>query len=162
MTLDLTALLDEQRELDRYIFDCAGTTREATADRRLLALFVEVGELANATRCFKFWSRKSPESPERILDEYADVLHFFLSLFIDLNLAPTAELPAVPPDLTAALLQLEASLGAYAAQRQPAALSSAFAQFAALGAALGLSQEQIEGGYRRKKDENRRRQQTGY
>lgn len=41
----------------------------------LLGLQVEVSELAQATRCFKYWSTKPPESRQRILEEYADVLH---------------------------------------------------------------------------------------
>lgn len=47
---------------------------------RILALFTEVGEFANATRCFKYWSEKPSESKERLLDEYADILHFVFSI----------------------------------------------------------------------------------
>lgn len=49
-------------------------------EKTKLALLVEIGELANATRCFKHWSVKDPESKERLLDEYADILHFYLSI----------------------------------------------------------------------------------
>lgn len=52
---------------------------------RILALSVEVGELANATRCFKYWSLKDSEPVERVLDEYADCLHFMLSIAHSLN-----------------------------------------------------------------------------
>jgi dimeric dUTPase (all-alpha-NTP-PPase superfamily) len=41
----------------------------------MLGLHVEVSELAQATRCFKYWSNKPSESKERVLDEYVDVLH---------------------------------------------------------------------------------------
>ena len=44
----------------------------------LLGLQVEVSELAQATRCFKYWSTKPPESRERILEEYVDVFHMML------------------------------------------------------------------------------------
>lgn len=47
---------------------------------RLLAMIVEISELANATRCFKYWSLKPAEPKERLIDEYADCLHFLLSL----------------------------------------------------------------------------------
>ena len=47
---------------------------------RILALFTEVGEFANATRCFKYWSIKPSESHERLLDEYVDILFFWLSI----------------------------------------------------------------------------------
>lgn len=46
----------------------------------LLALKVEVGELANATRCFKHWSAKGPELPEIIAEELADNFAFTLSI----------------------------------------------------------------------------------
>lgn len=55
---------------------------------KLLALQVEVSELANATRCFKYWSMKGPEQRERLLEEYADVLHFFLSVGLALGFTP--------------------------------------------------------------------------
>ena len=53
---------------------------EMLLNDRILALFVEVGEFANASRCFKYWSIKPSEDKERLLDEYADILHFFLSI----------------------------------------------------------------------------------
>lgn len=49
-------------------------TDEELLDKTTLALLVEVGELANATCCFKHWSVKGPESRERLLDEYSDIL----------------------------------------------------------------------------------------
>lgn len=51
-------------------------------EKRKLALLVEIGELANSTRCFKYWSNKEPEPKEVILEEAADCLHFTLSLII--------------------------------------------------------------------------------
>lgn len=47
---------------------------------KLLALKVELGELANATRCFKKWSKKPAEDPGVILEELADCVHFTLAI----------------------------------------------------------------------------------
>ena len=58
---------------------------EVTHNKRLLALIIEIGELANETRCFKFWSNKGASPKEITMDEYADGLHFFLSLGIPLK-----------------------------------------------------------------------------
>jgi len=55
---------------------------------RLLALFTEVAEFANATRCFKYWSKKDMESKERLLDEYVDILHFYLSIGNTMKFTP--------------------------------------------------------------------------
>ena len=54
--------------------------------RKMLALLVEIGELANETRCFKYWSNKPASEREVILEEYVDGLHFILSIGIDLGI----------------------------------------------------------------------------
>ena len=83
MRIDLQELFIAQEKLDATIAENHHITYQSTRHRRLMACLVEIGELANATRCFKYWSNKGPESKERVLDEFADGLHFILSLGID-------------------------------------------------------------------------------
>ena len=84
--MDLRKLLVMQKELDDVILDkyndedIYSFKHKDLLTERILALSVEVGELANATRCFKYWSEKESEPKERVLDEFADVLHFVLSI----------------------------------------------------------------------------------
>ncbi|QDP40818.1 dUTP diphosphatase [Radiobacillus deserti] len=73
-------LFEMQRELDHHIETKHGLDKKDLFERKILALFVEVGELANETRCFKFWSTKAPSEREVILEEYVDGVHFILSL----------------------------------------------------------------------------------
>lgn len=78
----LSDLYELQDELDKFILEqkhAELTDKELLTDN-LLALQVEVSELANATRIFKYWSNKGPEAKEVIMEEYVDVLHFFLSV----------------------------------------------------------------------------------
>ena len=49
----------------------------------MLALLVEIGELANETRSFKFWSVKPASEKKIILEEFVDGIHFILSLGIE-------------------------------------------------------------------------------
>ena len=44
-----------------------------------LELLVELGELANETRCFKYWSTKQESDKEKVLEEYIDCL--FMTLY---------------------------------------------------------------------------------
>ena len=83
MVCNLTELNKKQKELDMEIAVNHGVSYSSTRNKRTLALLVELGEFANATRTFKYWSNKGPESKERVLDEFADGLHFILSLGID-------------------------------------------------------------------------------
>lgn len=81
--MNIKELLDKQKELDLYIAkekNLRDPYDTKWLESRKLALLVEVAELANATRCFKYWSNKGPESKERMLDESANCLHFCLSL----------------------------------------------------------------------------------
>lgn len=83
--INLTDLYNQQASLDALIAKNHQISYETTFNRRLLAFMVELGELANETRCFKYWSNKGPSSKDTILDEFADALHFLLSLGIPLN-----------------------------------------------------------------------------
>lgn len=74
-----------QNELDLRIFELHNTSRSQTRADRILALLVETGELANETRVFKYWSLRKPSDNEVIFEEFSDVLHFSLSLGIDIN-----------------------------------------------------------------------------
>ena len=88
MKINLSELFEAQKQLDARIAENHNVTYESTRSRRTLSLLVELGELANSTRCFKYWSNKGSEPLERVLDEYADALHFFLSLGIDVGMKP--------------------------------------------------------------------------
>lgn len=54
----------------------------------LLALSVEVSELANEVNSFKYWSNKPPSNKEIILEEFSDVLHILGSLADYLGFTP--------------------------------------------------------------------------
>lgn len=84
-TIDLSSLYKTQKNLDAYIAKKHKVTYKTTFEKRLLALIVELGEFINETRCFKYWSNKGPSEKSVILDEYADGLHFMLSLGIPLK-----------------------------------------------------------------------------
>lgn len=55
-------------------------------NKTIVALVSEIGEFSNEIRTFKFWSTKPDlfdaeyKNREKALSEYADVMHFFLSL----------------------------------------------------------------------------------
>lgn len=88
--MEIKELLEMQRKLDTEILinfirstpgaEFGSWKQSDFLTERILALQVEVSEFANATRCFKYWSKKEADPKERLLDEYADILHFLLSI----------------------------------------------------------------------------------
>ncbi len=85
MKLNLTPLIGYQNELDERIMLQHHETRLNTQLKRILALVVEISELANESRSFKYWSLKGASEKDVLLEEFSDSIHFILSLGIDLK-----------------------------------------------------------------------------
>lgn len=81
--MDWYKLFSMQKKLDEYIAENNQLKETDLFNRKYLALLVELGELANETRCFKFWSSKTKGDRTKILEEYVDGIHFILSLGIE-------------------------------------------------------------------------------
>src|SRR5699024_5676501 len=59
-----------QAALDKYIEENNDLANTDIFEAKYLALLVELGELANETRCFKFWSKKPGSDRTVILEEF--------------------------------------------------------------------------------------------
>lgn len=81
--MNWTRLFDMQNKLDEYITTNHQLENKNLFNKKFLALLVELGELANETRCFKFWSTQESSDRDVVLEEYVDNIHFLLSLGIE-------------------------------------------------------------------------------
>ena len=159
----LTDLYKKQRELDEEIAVNHGVSYSSTRNKRTLALLVELGEFANATRTFKYWSNKQGESKERVLDEFADGLHFLLSLGIDQGFeVDSIEVFDDGNSLTDNLLRTyELTSTFYCDQTRTNYLKMFYSYLVALFK-LGYSWEEARDAYYLKLKENHNRQATNY
>ena len=80
--IDLSEIFEQQVKLDKHIQSNHNLKYSDILEELKLALAVEMGELANEVRCFKFWSYKLPSEKSVILEEYVDGIHFITSLAI--------------------------------------------------------------------------------
>ena len=80
-------IYEENKELDALFYNVCEINEERI-EKDILALLVEIGELANETRCFKYWSDKKPSDKDDILDEFADCMlsTFALCIMVDIDL----------------------------------------------------------------------------
>ncbi len=171
--MNLEKLYKLQAELDNHILENEKKRtgkeidKSLLLDQTILALLVEVGELANATRCFKHWSTKGSESKERILDELADVWHFYLSIGNQMILK--ADKPLVLKGYT--LIELFIKTYEKASRLTEVDSSSLFVRHVYehlgmliynIGKTLGFTGEEVEQAYMKKHEENYRRQREGY
>ncbi len=163
MKIDFIELFKKQKELDLEIQEKHDVTYENTMTRRSLALFVEIGELANATRCFKYWSYKPSESKERVMDEYADGLHFLLSLGIALNVKNTIyEQKESEEDLSTLFVKMYESISTFVESKKEEDYEKSFTIYLMIASKLGMSKDDIFSSYLLKLGENYHRQETNY
>jgi dimeric dUTPase (all-alpha-NTP-PPase superfamily) len=86
--LDLKDIIEAQQILDKVVHQRHNVTYSKIIEELKLALFVELGELANEVRSFKFWSIKNASEKKVILEEYVDGIHFIGSLSIAHDIKP--------------------------------------------------------------------------
>lgn len=181
--MNLKKLFETQRQLDLRIEQ--QHPRQEGEDRiakKILALQVELGELANEWRGFKFWSNNQqprikalrnpammPEDQEwynPLLEEYVDGLHFILSIGLDIEVSDEdIEIAlGIEEDQTSqstfdqfVLVMCWANL-----MHDDNYYHELLASFIVLGEMLGFTWEQIEQAYIQKNEVNHKRQQEGY
>ena len=83
---------DKNKELDKLFYQEYGNNADIVLKNKL-ELLVELGELANESRCFKYWSNKKVNR-ESLLEEYADVVLMILYFFRELNISLSESFPS--------------------------------------------------------------------
>ena len=161
--IDLNKLYIKQAELDQRIADNHHVSYETTRERRILALLVEIGEFANATRCFKYWSNKPSEAQDVVLDEYVDGLHFFLSLGIDIKVnKKTYNYTKHADNLTKQVLETYRLASLFYKKQDEKSYIKAFQAFINITPLLKVRWSTVEKAYFKKLGENYNRQDNNY
>lgn len=163
--MNLQNLFVMQEKLDHHIMEEHNLYGKTLFSEKLLALQVEIAELANETRCFKFWSNKGPSSKETILEEYVDCLHFILTIGLEKNYTDTTfTIPkeSVDADITEQFLNLYIDINDFIICSSKDHYETLFEDFLLLGSSLSFSEKEIENAYYRKNTINHNRQVIGY
>lgn len=166
MEINLSNLLVKQQELDGRINTLHNVSHASTKDERFVALLVEIGELANATRAFKYWSLKPSEARSILLDEYADGLHFFLSLALVFDYAVDEVSYKIGENsqefIVKTILDVYAKINEFRQKETIECYFVALKSFLVLGSALQFTPDDIINAYGVKLLENYKRQDTKY
>lgn len=166
--MNLSKLFEMQAELDEHIINThKDLVGQRLIDKKILALLVELGELANEWRGFKFWSNKAPSARETILEEYVDCLHFLLSISLEkgygeeewnLSIVEGLKMNTIGEQF----LMLFNKIGDYNSIQNKNNFAWICPLFIGLGEMLGFTHEQIEQAYLEKNTINHQRQESGY
>jgi dimeric dUTPase (all-alpha-NTP-PPase superfamily) len=161
--MNIEKLFTIQKALDAKILKNHNLQSEDLVPPKILALQVELGELANETRCFKFWSLKKASPREVILEEYVDGLHFILSIGIDKQYE---EVELVSKEVEMSQLEsfslLYDLISHFSGEQSKDRYQGLFQAYLDLGHVLGFSWSEIEDAYLEKNKVNHERQAQGY
>lgn len=170
--MNLKRLYTLQNELNEKINEVHNTKDQNMVFHKILSLQVELGELANETRCFKYWSLKKPSNNEIILEEFVDCLHFILSIglelgfdnlrFKDLDIKGASLTANTDLELTHLFLKLFEQVNLFKNDLTFENYRLVFENLLNLSCILGFEISDVENGYYRKNKINHKRQEEGY
>ncbi|MDI7740506.1 dUTP diphosphatase [Lysinibacillus fusiformis] len=160
--MEFKELFKMQSELDNFIETTQNINRDVFKEKGL-ALMIELAELANETRCFKFWSTKGPSEREVILEEFVDSIHFLLSLgnAKGLSLDAWPEVKA-KEDLTNWFLRAQEAILTFLQNPAKNSYEEVWQYYGVLAYNLDFTLEDIIQAYFAKNEKNYERQRTGY
>jgi len=193
MMMDLTKLFETQAALDEHIMlEHPELRGQNNLDWKLLALQVELGECANEWRGFKKWSTdqkprtevltNNPDKTDKnkpwlmrnfLLEEYADVLSFVLSIGNEmqesldlfgylLSEKYKQEIRYAEMDVCDQFRKLFRSISLLDMHRNMVNFGEVLADLMGLGKVLRFTTDQIEIAYYAKNKVNHERQESGY
>lgn len=153
MQKKLDAFIERTQQIDRNVFQEKG-----------LALLVELAELANETRCFKFWSTKGPSERPIILEEFVDSIHFMLSLGLEKGFDDVNEWPVEDKKgtLTEVFLHTQQAILQFIDNPTRETYQTVWQCYAAIAHHLDFTFDDIVIAYVKKNEENHNRQLNGY
>ncbi|PEQ96849.1 dUTPase [Bacillus sp. AFS006103] len=163
--MQIEQLFQMQKALDQHIQEKHNLQDENLFDRKVLALLVEIGELANETRSFKFWSVKPSSAKEVILEEFVDGVHFILSLGIECGF-DTEQMDLNKQKLTLSVTEqflcIYDRISIFQKSKSLADYINLFQSYFELAELLGFTYEEIKMAYFLKNEVNYLRQQNNY
>ncbi|MBT2696370.1 dUTP diphosphatase [Bacillus sp. ISL-40] len=176
--MDLAKLFLLQKELDNHIEnEHPREEGESRLSYKVLALLVELGELANEVRFFKFWStnRRPRTQAVRVptmmeedkkyynptLEEYVDGWHFILSIGLELQIKEVEISACKRENLEDQFIGLYNVISLLAVGFHHK-YNDVVSAYIGLGEMLGFTPEEIEGAYLVKNEINHKRQEVHY
>jgi dimeric dUTPase (all-alpha-NTP-PPase superfamily) len=163
--MQLEKLFIMQQALDQHIEKKHDLQEEDLFNRKVLALLVEIGELANETRCFKFWSVKPSSEKSVVLEEFVDGVHFILSLGIECGfekLQYTIQTEPTALNVSEQFLLIYEKINVFKNSKNDHDFKELLESYLQLGNLLGISYEEMEKAYFTKNEVNYQRQQNNY
>ncbi len=147
--------MKKNKKLDELFNEKYPQSREDIFKKNVLELMVEIGELANDTGCFKYWSCKGSKEKDSVLEEFADCILMILmfSNYLDISLDEEFIKPS-SKDIIDQFIYLYDLCSKIENNYNKEYIKNIFVNFIYLGKLLGFSDEDIVNGCLKKINKN--------
>ncbi|MGQ4668614.1 dUTP diphosphatase [Metabacillus halosaccharovorans] len=162
--MNLEKLLEMQKVLDDRIIEDHELDGQDLFSNKILALKVELGELANEWQGFKHW-KEDPQPKPGMLEEFVDCLHFILSIGLELEFNVTDHYIHSSFEMMDLIDHFDMIFDQISTVKLHQTIDSyqnLIEFFLGLGERLGFTSQMIEAAYLMKNKVNHERQEQGY
>lgn len=154
---------NENKKLDETFDVLYDNHNEDIVRKNILELLVEISELANETRCFKYWSVKKVDNREEILEEFADcmLMSLYFCNMIELDIE-NISLKDTESDIIKQFLKLYEISSKLSVSLEKDTIIDILINLVNLGKLLNFSEEEIIDGCLKKIKKNHSRFEMGF
>lgn len=159
--MNFSQILNKQNELDKAIKE-VHTIDIGYNEKMLIALYTEIGEFANEVQSFKYWKKQKNIDQEKLLEEYADGLHFLMSFAIKLKCSNEIKEIIKSNDINDQFLHMFNSVGRLTKKLSKKRVETAIGIYLGLAHLLNITEEQVIDAYLKKNNKNFERLKNNY
>ncbi len=154
-------LFEIQKKLDLAIHKKHNIIEEKIIEKKIIALYVEISEFINEVASFKYWKNNKNISKEKILEEYADCLHFFMTFYVYKNIKKNVK-PIKGKNINKMILNLYKNISNFQDNLNEINLDKSFSIFLGIGNILKFDWNEVEKYYLMKNKINFDRLKNNY
>lgn len=160
--MNFKKIIKQQILLDEAIKKAHAIEDQNNNEKMLIALYTEIGEFANEVQSFKYWKKSKKIDRDKMLEEFADGLHFLTSFAIKFNVNKVIEPLILSNDINFQFLAMFQSIGKMTKRLNKRNVEKSIAIYIGIAKLLNISDEQIDHAYSLKNIINFERIKTNY
>lgn len=161
--MNLKEIFESQKKLDKAFSDNISKKDERYFDTKIvIALLVELGEFANEVKAFKYWKKDKKINWTKMLEEFADGIHFITSISYPLGVEPNLKPFIKHKNFSLQLAYTYKLFTKLLNHKDHESALKAYEAYLGLGKLVNINEEDIINSYREKNKKNYERIENKY
>lgn len=161
--MNLEEIFEAQKKLDKaFLENITNKDKRYFGTKIVIALLVELGEFANEVKAFKYWKKDKTIDKLKMLEEFADGIHFITSIAYPLGIKPILQPFIKNNNFNLQLAHTYKLFTNLLKSKTVKNVLEAYEAYLGLGLLVGINEEDIINSYRKKNETNYNRIKNKY